>query len=154
MAQQGSGLGKGPDGNDMTEQQHYDARSGAAKKAQTSFPVHPGMADRTSFSGAGPSSPGSGPDAGAPEPMDGGIPGPNRGKTLRRTPNPATARTSWDMKGAAPNMSPSQQTGKTLDTGIGGRVLGEAILSGSTKLPASTSEASGPAPAYTGRDPN
>ena len=37
---------------------------------------------------------------------------------------------------------------------IGGKVLGEAILSGSTKLPATTSDASGPGPAYTGNDPN
>jgi hypothetical protein len=44
--------------------------------------------------------------------------------------------------------------GQDVDNELGGKVLGEAILSGATKLPAATTDASGPAPAYTGKDSN
>jgi hypothetical protein len=150
MAVQGSGLGKGPDSGAMKEQTSYDARSGAAKKTQTSFPQKWGMRDRISFDGAGPSSPGSGPDASSPNPLD---PEP-RGKVLRRQPTSGNARTPWGQKGAADRMAPSQQVGNTYDPSLSGKVLGEAIISGSSKLPGSTSEASGPGVKYTGRDPN
>ena len=50
-------------------------------------------------------------------------------------------------------MNPGPERG-TLNKDLAGKVLGEAILSGSTKLPASVSAASGSAPAYTGKDPN
>jgi hypothetical protein len=44
--------------------------------------------------------------------------------------------------------------GQVVDPDLGGKVLGEAILSGASKLPAAVSGAKGSAPAYTGRDPN
>ena len=46
--------------------------------------------------------------------------------------------------------------GQGVDNDMSGKVLGEAILSGSTRLPASTSTTtdSGAAPKYTGKDPN
>lgn len=151
MAVQGSGLGAGPDKGAFKDQQSYDARSGAAKKTQTSFPTHKAMADQQNYRNVGPSNPGQGPDAGGPEPMDGGIPGPNRGKTLRRTPTAGLERTPWGQRGAAPDMSPSYSSGKQLDSSLAGRVLGEAILSGAKSIPSSTSEASGPAKAYNGK---
>ena len=70
MAVQGSGLGKGPDPA-MKDQTSYNARSGAAKKPQTDFPVHPGMTDQQkAMAGVSPASPGSGPDASGPSPLD------------------------------------------------------------------------------------
>ena len=150
MAVQGSGLGKGPDSGAMKDQTSYDARSGAAKKTQTSFGQKWGMRDRIKFDGAGPTNPGSGPDASSPNPLD---PEP-RGKVLRRQPTAGNARTPWGQRGAASDMSSSQQSGKTLDPSLSGRVLGEAIISGASKLPGSTREQSGPGVKYTGRDPN
>lgn len=122
MAVQDAGLGKGPDGDSMKDQTSYNARSGAAKKTQTSFDVAHGMKDMTKASGAvagiGPDNPGDGPDASSPNPLD---PSPSRAKEYG-----PPLKSSWDMKDA---------NGDGVDTNIGGKVLGEAILSGSAKLP-------------------
>lgn len=115
MAQQGSGLGKGPDGDSMQDQTSYNARSGAAKHVQTSFPIHPGMTDQQkALAGAYPANPGSGPDAAPPSPTGSPV---SESKPLAA---------SWGMKDA---------NGKGVDSNLGGRVLGEAILSGSAHLP-------------------
>lgn len=117
MAQQGSGLGKGPDGDqsDEDDQVNYNARSGAAKHVQTNFPIHPGMTDQQrAMAGTSPANPGTGPDASSPNPMGNPI--------AERKPLAA----SWGMKDA---------NGKGVDSNLGGRVLGEAILSGSAHLP-------------------
>ena len=146
MAVQGSGLGAGPDPK-MVDQQSYDARKGAPKHAQTSFPVKDGMKDQNAPSGVtsavSPIHPGVGPDASAADVMDPESPA-QRGKTLKRQPGVLEA--SWGM-------DPGPERG-SLNKDLAGKVLGEAILSGSTKLPASTAEAKGAAPAYTGKDPN
>jgi hypothetical protein len=116
-------------------------RSGAAKKTQTSFPVHPSMADQQSFKGASPGDSGSGPDASSPDVMD---PSPRR--TLKRQPQ--ILKTPWNsMDNLGPNRS-------SLDANASGKVLGNAVLSGSTKLPDAATAASGAGPAYTGKDPN
>lgn len=159
MAVQGSGLGKGPDAP-MVDQTTYDARKGAPKRPQTTFAVKDGMKDQNAPSGVtssvSPIHPGVGPDASAADVLDPETPA-ERGKMLRKQPGGAGAMTnngqyvpgklnaSWGMKGG---------DGQGVDPDMSGKVLGEAILSGSTKLPASTSPASGPAPAYTGNDPN
>jgi hypothetical protein len=167
MAVQNSGTKPRADNPDpaMVEQQHYDARSGKPKNTQTDFPVKPGMKDQTVMSRVGPGMSGSpepnpayhfGPDASSANPSDPETPA-QRGKVLKRQPGalipsadgqgsqytPGTLKPTWGMKGTGPR-------------GIqdSGEVLGDAILSGSTKLPASVSAASGPAPAYTGKDPN
>jgi hypothetical protein len=148
MAQQGSGTKPRADNPDpaMVDQTHYDARSGAAKKAQTAFPDKWGMTDQNAPSGVtssvSPIHPGAGPDASAADVMDPETPA-QRGKTLRRQPTVLEAK--WDMKGG---------DGQGLSQDLGGKVLGEAILSGSTVIPSSVKSASGPAPAYTGKDPN
>lgn len=119
MAVQGSGLGKGPDGGAFKDQTSTNvARDGAAKRPQTSFDTKWGMKDMTSFS-AGPKMPGTGPDASSPNPLD---PQP-KDKDAQSSFN-----ASWNMKDA---------NGQGVDKNIGGRVIGEAILSGSAKLPAS-----------------
>lgn len=121
MANQGSGLGKGPDGDVMKDQTSFNARNGAAKKPQTSFPVHPGMTDQQrALAGVSPSNPGDGPVADGPKAFD-PLSAAERGKSVQEV-----TKASWDMKGA---------DGKGLDNNIGGKVLGEAILSGSAKLP-------------------
>ncbi len=163
MAVKGSGTGTaGPDKGAFTEQTHYDARKGAPKKAQTDFPVKGGMKDQNAPSGVtsaiAPIHPGVGPDASAADVMDPETPA-QRGKQGRRQPGGAGAQTSngdwvpgklnssWGMKGG---------NGQGVDNDMSGKVLGEAILSGSTRLPASTSTTtdSGAAPKYTGKDPN
>lgn len=117
MAVQNAGLGKGPDPA-MQDQTSYDARKGAAKKPQTNFPVHPGMTDQQkAMAGVSPSDPGSGPDASGPSPLD-----PT--KVEKRIDK--VTQTPWGQKDAY---------GRGLDTSIGGKVIGEAILSGSAKLP-------------------
>ena len=145
MAVQGSGLGAGPDPK-MVDQQSYDARKGAPKHAQTSFPVKDGMKDQNAPSGVtsaiAPIHPGAGPDASAADVMDPETPA-QRGKTLRR--QPAVLEAKWGAKGG---------DGQGVDNNLAGKVLGEAILSGATKLPAATSEQSGPGVKYTGKDPN
>lgn len=134
MANQGSGLGKGPDGDTFKDQSSFNARDGAAKKPQTSFSIHPGMTDQQrAMAGVSPVNPGDGPVADGPKAYDPLSPA-DRGKTLRRQPPADGMRASWDMKGA---------DGKGLDTSIGGRVLGEAILSGSAKLPSGESYSTG-----------
>lgn len=134
MAQQGSGLGKGPDGDSMQDQTSYNARSGAAKHVQTNFPVHPGMTDQQrAMAGISPADAGSGPDASSPNPMDSQSVS-QRGKSLRKQPSPL--QSSWGMKDA---------NGKGVDENLGGRVLGEAILSGSAHIPSS--------PAFTNTSP-
>lgn len=117
MAQQGSGLGKGPDGSDMTDPTGYNARSGAAKQTQKTFEQSWGMKDMTKLSGIAPSDPGTGPVANSPNPLD-GIP--------IRNEDGDPPKTSWGMKG-------------TVDHALGGRVLGEAILSGAATLPSGES---------------
>ena len=163
MAVKGSGTGTaGPDKGAFTEQTHYDARKGAAKKPQTDFPVKGGMKDQNAPSGVtsaiAPIHPGVGPDASAADVMDPETPA-QRGKVLRRQPGgvgalttngtyvPGKLNSSWGMKGG---------NGQGVDNDMSGKVLGEAILSGSTRLPASTSTTtdSGAAPKYTGKDPN
>ena len=167
MAVQGSGTKPRSDNPDpaMVNQTKYDARSGAAKKTLTTFAIKDGMKDQTKMSRVGPGMSGStepnpsyhfGPDASSANPSDPQTPA-QRGKALRRQPGalipsadgqgaqftPGTLKPSWGMKGTGPR-------------GIqdSGEVLGNAILSGSTKLLASTSDAKGAAPAYTGKDPN
>ena len=85
-----------------------------------------------------PIHPGVGPDASAADVMDPETPA-ERGGDRRRQPGGASARTSngswvpgklnsaWGMKGG---------NGQGVDNDMSGKVLGEAILSGSTKLPA------------------
>lgn len=121
MAQQGSGLGKGPDGNSMQDQTSMNGRSGGqAKRTQTNFPVHPAMKDPDgnddTNENVGPSNPGTGPDASSSNPLDPTV----RGKTVQ-----STFPAKWDMKDA---------NGKGVDHNIGGKVIGEAILSGASKL--------------------
>lgn len=119
MAQQGSGLGKGPDEGAFSDQTTYNARNGAEKRTQKSFEIHPGMTDnQRAMVGLSPADPGTGPDASSPNPL----------ANSPRSSGPVPA--SWDMKDA---------NGKGPDHSIGGKVLGEAILSGSAKLPESES---------------
>jgi hypothetical protein len=152
MAVKGSGLGAGPD----------PAMVDQAKKAQTSFAVKDGMKDQNAPSGVtssvGPIHPGKGPDASAADVMDPESPA-DRGKVLRKQPGalipgpggsgsdftPGTLKASWGQKGGM---------GQDVDNALGGKVLGEAILSGATALPASVTANSGPAAAYNGKDPN
>ena len=143
MAVKGSGLGAGPDTGEFTDQTSFDARKGAPKKVQTDFAVKDGMKDQNAPSGVtsaiGPVHPGAGPDASAADVMDPESPA-QRGKVLKRQPAPE-AKSSWGMKGGM---------GQDVDTSIGGKVLGEAILSGSTKLPASVASNSGSTPKQPG----
>lgn len=124
----------------MADQTKFDARSGAAKRPQTSFPTKWGMSDQTKMSGlvGGASNLGTGPDASSPNPLD----AEPRVRNLKRQPQVLTAK--WGMTDA---------NGKGVDNTIGGKVLGEAILSGASKLPSGLS-ADGSAPKYTGKDPN
>lgn len=126
MANQGSGLGKGL-GGIMKDPTSFNARDGAAKKPQTSFDVHPGMTDnQRKQAGISPDNPGTGPDASSPNPLA------NAPQSGGEDGTPLKA--SWDMKDA---------NGKGVDNAIGGKVLGEAILSGASKLPASESYSTG-----------
>ncbi len=135
MAQQGSGLGKGPDGGHFSDPTKYDARSGgAAKNTQKSFDTKWGMkdADGNDESNridqeAGPSNAGTGPQADPPGPLDFLTPA-QRGKTLKR--QPANLEAKWGMTDA---------NGKGVDNGLAGKVLGEAILSGASTLPSGES---------------
>ena len=163
MAVQGSGLGAGPDKGEFSEQTKYDARSGAPKHALAKFPDKWGMKDQTEQSGntAGIGPGGTGPDASSPNPLD---PEP-RVKELHK--QPSVLATTWDSKGASPDMSPSQKNGKDLHgmpqgTPLGssptaGKVLGEAVLSGATSLPgdvsAKTDSGKAPKP-WPASDPN
>lgn len=125
MAVQDAGLGKGPDPA-MQDQTSFNARSGAAKKPQTSFPVHPGMTDQQrAMAGVSPVNPGSGKDAAGPSPLDPS----ERGKNVQ-TSFPA----KWGMRDA---------DGKGVDANLGGKVIGEAILAGSAKLPSDESYSKG-----------
>ncbi len=127
MAQQGSGLGKGPDGP-MQDQTSYNARSGAAKKTQKEFGIHPGMTDQQkAMAGVSPSNPGSGPVADDQNPLG------NLSAVVSGEDN-TPVKASWDMKDA---------NGKGVDNGIGGKVLGEAILSGAAKIPSGESYSTG-----------
>ena len=142
MAVKGSGTVARSNNPDppMVDQTKYDARSGAGKRTQTTYPTKWGMHDMNPEVGvtAGLNSmtgvwshP---PDASSPNVMD---PEP-KSKNLRRQAQ--ILATTHGMKGASPDMSPSQSNGNTLDANVGGKVIGEAILSGSTKLPAATTE--------------
>jgi len=97
-------------------------RSGAAKKTQSSFPVHPQMVDQQKFSGASPGASGSGPDASSPNVMD-----PSPRVTLKRQPQ--ILKTPWNHYD---NLGPNRSS---LDANAAGKVLNDAVLSGSTKLP-------------------
>src|ERR1035437_1935952 len=123
MAVQNAGLGKGPDGSRVDQTSGDMARGGAAKHPQTTFKNSWGMKDMTSLSGISPANPGTGPDASDPNPLS---PEP-RTKLLTRQP---------DVLKVNPG-TPVDGDGDGLDTEIGGRVIGEAILSGSTALPSS-----------------
>ena len=136
------------------DQTHYDARGGGVPKhPQTSFAVRDGMKDQNAPSGVtsaiSPIHPGVGPDASMADVLDPYTPA-QRGRVLRRQPGaregnpggPGTLKSSWDMKDA---------NGKGVDPNIGGKVLGEAILSGASKLPAAATPASGAGPAYRNR---
>lgn len=130
MAQQGSGLGKGPDPAMEDQTSYSGARDGAAKRTQKQFDTKWGMKDQTKLSGIGPDDPGKGPVAGgASSILDPETPA-ERGKVPRRTPAPGEMKTPWGQVDA---------NGKGLDTSIGGKVIGEAILSGAGKLPSSES---------------
>lgn len=117
----------------MTDQTTYDARSGAAKTPQKSFPTKWGMKDQTAMSGlvGGASDLGTGPDASSPNPLEGEA----KVKNLKRQPQ--TLKTSWGMTDA---------DGRGVDNSMIGKVLGEAIVSGSTKLPGSVSRDNGRPP--------
>lgn len=169
MAVKGSGTSPRNNNPDppMVDQTKFDARSGAPKRTQDTFPVTHGMKDQTQYSRVGPGmSPGGqpnpayhfGPDASSANPSDPETPA-ERGKRLVRQPGalvqgpdgsvqgyqPGSLKASWGLKGGM---------GQDVDNSIGGKVLNEAILSGASSLPVATSEASGPGPAYTGKDPN
>ena len=115
------------------DQTKFDARSGAPKHPQTSFPVKDGMKDQNAPSGVtsaiAPIHPAVGPDASAADVMDPETPA-QRGKVLRR--QPAVLESKWGAKGG---------DGQGVDNNLAGKVLGEAILSGASKLPAATTEA-------------
>lgn len=128
----------------MADQTKFDARAGAAKRPQGSFATKWGMTDQTKMSGlvGGASNLGTGPDASSPNPLD---PEP-RVKNLKRQPQALEAK--WGMKDA---------NGKGVDNSMAGKVLGEAILSGSSKLPDSvagkTDSGAAPKP-WPASDPN
>jgi hypothetical protein len=88
------------------------ARDGAAKSPQTSFPVKDGMKDMTEYS-AGPASPGTGPDASSPNPLD---PEP-RAKLLKSQGSDLQA--AWGQ---------TDGDGDGLDLGLGSQVMDEAQL--------------------------
>ncbi len=104
----------------MTSRISGDARSGAAKSPQTSFPLAHGMKDQTSMSGIGPGS--TGPDAAPANPLA----------------NPAPP--SVHQKSFAASWGAVDADGDGVDNTMAGRVLGDAILSGSDALPGSDSE--------------
>jgi hypothetical protein len=106
----------------MKDQTSFDARKGAPKRTQTNFPIHPTMVDQQKFSGASPGASGKGPDASSPDVMD-----PELRRTLKRQPQ--ILKTPWDLYD---NLGPNRSS---LDANAAGRVLGDAVLSGSTKLP-------------------
>jgi len=112
-----------------------DPRSGAAKKLQGSVAVHPAMKNSQSFA-ASPGASGSGPDASSPDVLD---PSPRN----RLKNQPQILRTPW---GAMDNLGPNRSK---LDASAG-KVIGQAVLSGSTKLPATATPAAGAGP----KDPN
>src|SRR5674476_774203 len=125
------------------DQTHYDARGGGVPKhPQTSFAIHEGMKDQNAPSGVtsavSPIHPGVGPDASMADVLD-PYTSAERGRVLRR--QPVVLETKWGAKGG---------DGQSLDPNLGGKVLGEAILSGASKLPAATSEQSGPGVKYPG----
>ena len=117
----------------MSDQTSYDARSGAGKRPQTSFPDKWGMKDMTTMSGlvGGASNLGTGPDASSPNPLEGEA----KVKNLKRQPQ--TLKASWGMTDA---------DGKGVDNSMVGKVFGEAIMSGSTKLPTAVKTDSGRPP--------
>ena len=89
-------------------------RDGAAKRTQTSIPIHGGMKDQTEASkldGVAPNSPGFGSDASGPSVLD-----PAKG--LKKF---GDVKVKWDMKDGM---------GDGLNTEIGGQVLSEAALLG------------------------
>lgn len=120
MAVQGSGVVGSTVDPPMQARISFDARSGAAKHPQTSFPTHPGMtSQQQAMSGVSPANPGSGPDGSAPGAM---TPEP-RVRVLRRQPDVPTA--SWNMKDA---------NGNGVDPTMAGRVLSDGILKDSSRF--------------------
>ncbi len=97
-----------------------DARSGAAKSPQMSFAQTWGMKDQTAMSGIAPGS--TGPDAAPATPL--GDPAPP-------SVHQKSFAASWGMTDA---------DGDGVDNSMSGRVLGDAILSGSDVIPGSDSE--------------
>ena len=116
MAVKGSGVVAktiDPKMEDRITSSPVDPRSGKAKHTQTSFPIKSGMKDQTEASklqGISPGSPGFGPDASSPNPLD---PEP-KDKNLRRQ---GPYKASWGMKDA---------NGQGVDGTIGQKILDEA----------------------------
>ena len=143
MAVQNSGTksrSNNPDPPMVDQSRGYDARSGAPKRVQANVATKWGMHDKNPEVGVTAGlNPMTGvwadpPDASSPNVMD---PEP-KGKNLRRQAQ--ILQTTHGMRGASDGMTPSQSDGNTLEANIGGKVLGEAILSGSTNLPKATAE--------------
>lgn len=132
MAQQGSGLGKGPDEGHFKDQTSFNARAGAAKVTQKDFPTKWGMKDRDGSDDTnedvGPSNPGTGPLSGGDAGATALLTPAERGKVLKR--QPAVLQSKWGMTDA---------NGKGVDNANGLKVLGEAILSGASTLPSGES---------------
>lgn len=135
MAVKGSGTvarSNNPDPamEDRSASTAFGGRNGAAKKTQTSFPDKWGMKDMNKESGVTSGiDPNSGawanpPDASSPNPLD----TEPKSKDLKK--QAAILTSSWGMTDA---------NGRGVDPNIGGKVLGEAILSGASSIPASTS---------------
>lgn len=161
MAVKGSGTGTaGPDNGALVDQTHYDARKGAAKKPLTSFETKWGMKDQNSPSGVtsviAPIHPGVGPDASAADVMDPETPA-QRGKVNRRQVSAQTSNGDWVPGKLASSWGMKGGNGQGVDNDMSGKVLGEAILSGSTRLRSRTTvgrSRSGSWQTYTGKDPN
>lgn len=82
-------------------------RAGAAKRPQTSFPVHPGMKSQVDFRGAAPANPGEGPLANPDSPTDGGS----------RKIVATEFKPSWGMRDANGNSVNGEQGKKVLSEG-------------------------------------
>lgn len=142
-----SGSGTKPMGSTidpaMQDQTSYDARKGAPKRVQAATPITWGMKDMNAQSGvtSGVGGGKTGPDASSPNPLD---PEPREKNLVRQ---PSVLATSWGMKGASISLGEgnSHVDGKDLhgmpqgtslaSSPTSGKVLNNAVLSGSSKLP-------------------
>lgn len=97
----------------MTDQTSSNvARSGAAKRPQTSFPIKSGMKDQTAaLSGVSPANPGVGPDAAPANP-------------LAKVARGKACQTEFSAKWGA-----TDADGRGVDSGLGKKVLAEAASS-------------------------